>query len=1118
MDPLSMTASVIAVITLAATTTKQLADFREDWKRVPDELTSLGNEVSNLRVVLESCRFAFDHSKDRTDMSQLASLLKAKSMVEHAQKLLQELAGLLASCWRPSQNKGARRLKWIKHRDRATRLRQELKTCRDDLNAVLSALSVSMTSFLHLCIDAQWTRHQESQAELIQREAVASQRMKNMELVLQGVAAGQEQIRMALVTNAGAQSMDNTSRQPSIPSKGQAVDTDTLTVRVSARSKYCGPYCRCQCHITRKWRTPAILAGFLGRWSVTYSGIPYMTAQCNDISCGYKQQPRFSVYYYFPRRYLSKALTVSYGKGLLGDPELLLRVPNIISSTAKAFKCLEKNDIGTLKRLFEGGDASPYDETSDGTTYLHCAIGGAAGFRGNINMARFLLANGADPQRANHLGFSAYDLVLHHQTTPRHSRTKLDWYSLGYGWNIENLSLTSLHKILLGFEHRDLEDQVQKSAALINTHDRGGRTPLILASAMGDSSAVTTLLEHGASPTITWRGSSAPIHYAARLCSANAVSALLEHGADPNTPTSKGSTPLHAAVDARTVSVLLAHNANVNARNASQQTPLDSALRRRFVESAEIASILLAHGADPNICARDGMTPLHWAVNRGCQRTVSALLAANANVNASNEFLNSPLYDAVSLGFEDMVSTLLAHGADPRACNDHNETPLHGAIGKRSKSIVSILLTHNADPEARNRDDRTALHEAVRNNFGDAVSILLSHGADPKALTQNNRTLLHEAAWCGSESLVSALLTYGADPNARDDRGETPLHEAASRSSVDIVSILLTHGADPNARNIGGATPLHDAACSATERNVLTLLAHGADPTTCSTSGTTPLHCAAEAMNWKKISILLAKGLDPKAINCVGEIPLHCLLRVMDAPPEVQQIGIEVMTKFIKAGALPEGHDRAAGIAFVIATTLDILEPAQLLREHGVTMDTIDDYGDTALAECVVKNKSNHVAALLNWGADSSIRDDYDRNTIHRAAAEADVQTLAVLTEADISNVDPDALDRYGRTAQEIADTRVNEWPKDDFYFGLYGEVTPRWVPESAEGVREWIDQFSRLMQQIRYSFCIHRTLERQRDTELGEIPEDRDDLDGASAISDEYAHAIEYWDLHLSL
>jgi hypothetical protein len=55
MDPLSFTASVITVIATVVTVAKSLDELRNTLQHAPDVLSSLVNEVSDLRIVLEAC-------------------------------------------------------------------------------------------------------------------------------------------------------------------------------------------------------------------------------------------------------------------------------------------------------------------------------------------------------------------------------------------------------------------------------------------------------------------------------------------------------------------------------------------------------------------------------------------------------------------------------------------------------------------------------------------------------------------------------------------------------------------------------------------------------------------------------------------------------------------------------------------------------------------------------------------------------------------------------------------------------------------------------------------------------------------------------------------------------
>ncbi len=126
-------------------------------------------------------------------------------------------------------------------------------------------------------------------------------------------------------------------------------------------------------------------------------------------------------------------------------------------------------------------------------------------------------------------------------------------------------------------------NQIRENAALLETHNADGWTPLHLAAFFGHPELAQALLYRGAS--VDARSTNAmrntPLHAAAAGGKTNLVKLLLEHGADVNARQEGGWTALHAAAQTGNrpmVEALIAGGADLQARAANNQSPLDLAL------------------------------------------------------------------------------------------------------------------------------------------------------------------------------------------------------------------------------------------------------------------------------------------------------------------------------------------------------------------------------------------------------------------------------------------------------------------------------------------------------------------------------------------------------------
>jgi hypothetical protein len=125
--------------------------------------------------------------------------------------------------------------------------------------------------------------------------------------------------------------------------------------------------------------------------------------------------------------------------------------------------------------------------------------------RGQLEMVRFLLARGADPN-------SGDEAILVHAA---------------YGRSLEIIRVLAAH------------------GADVNRANPSGTTPLHVGVRMpvGSAEIVETLLELGADPNGTTDEGFAPLHLAAAAGNVEVVRLLLSHGADPAVKNSRGETP-----------------------------------------------------------------------------------------------------------------------------------------------------------------------------------------------------------------------------------------------------------------------------------------------------------------------------------------------------------------------------------------------------------------------------------------------------------------------------------------------------------------------------------------------------------------------------------------------
>lgn len=298
----------------------------------------------------------------------------------------------------------------------------------------------------------------------------------------------------------------------------------------------------------------------------------------------------------------------------------------------------------------------------------------------------------------------------------------------------------------------------------VDSADKIGITPLIVAASGGDPLYTDLLLEHGANVDQLSDLSLADYTYA-RDISRGRMQLGQRQGS---------FLPI---VKIRASSRLLEYESSYGIKRiALGTTPLFQATAGGY---ADVLKILLAHGADPDKANHAGETPLMYAAYFGRSEIAGMLLDAGADPDARAE---GPDLDGSA------VSPALGN----QLKKDLRSPPLLGAAQAGRLDIARLLLDHGADIEIRSGDGSTALIEAALSGHGDVVVLLLTWDADVDAKTPTGAQAIHAAANAKTDAAtIRALLKAGADPQAVGPQGLTPLQLASLTGATDVVATLV---------------------------------------------------------------------------------------------------------------------------------------------------------------------------------------------------------------------------------------------------------------------------------------------------------------------------------------
>ncbi|KAF3918254.1 Ankyrin-1 [Orbilia brochopaga] len=339
---------------------------------------------------------------------------------------------------------------------------------------------------------------------------------------------------------------------------------------------------------------------------------------------------------------------------------------------------------------------------------------------------------------------------------------------------------------------------------------------------------------------------------------------------------------------------------------------------------------------------------------------------------------------AAYLGLRDTIAAFLEDSNEPDRKDSKGRTPLSYAAERGCETVVSLLLT--IDGVNPNSQDCilgwTPLWHAVAANRTTIVAILLAEEAvDADAKSQQGRTPLSWAANRGNEAIVRLLLEKcTTNPDSADPiYGDTPLQSAASNGHDRIVQILLDRAeVDPNSKD--------------------------------RMYGRTSLSWAAERGHIAVVKVLLAdERTDFSSKSKTGRSPLWF------ARERGHEAIINLLKEKMGPNHEPEGLTGPIPLWYAAESDQEVV--AKLLLEDGVDPDQRSQYGRTPLSYAAERGHEGIVELLLQQDkVDPDSKDpEYRRTPLSWAAANGHEKVVKILLDREAVN--PDSKSEQGRTA-----------------------------------------------------------------------------------------------------
>ena len=373
MDPLSLTASIIAVLGASATVASGIEKIIS-MRNAPDAILALNNEVADFQLVVGMIHELLqDYNSSNSTESAVYTESLTSVLVRAKQKLLELDMLIQYRLMTGGTKQDFNRIAWVREHRKVKALQDEIRSIRMNLVAVIGVLTSRAAFRIELQVSGLRRISNELQSQFHRNEVMIDQAVKNQNRALSPLPSLLEtqertevQIDKLLSAYATSRGVGSSCLERSSTPRDSSItlpDKDKICLQtISMRKRFgsqCHSRCACRCHQRSTWTSSPSWQSYLGLLFIGYTGLP--TISCNDIRCEQNSNMFVGFKYYFPWWFSARMLDISVQISKPYSLTQSFRAYRIVWDNSQLFNAARSGDLPILKAVLSSREGSPYD-------------------------------------------------------------------------------------------------------------------------------------------------------------------------------------------------------------------------------------------------------------------------------------------------------------------------------------------------------------------------------------------------------------------------------------------------------------------------------------------------------------------------------------------------------------------------------------------------------------------------------------------------------------------------------------------------------------------------------------------------------------------------------------